>query len=572
MLAHQMSPTRRIFLKQSASVAGALALSNVCHGQPEAAAQVILNHVGFLPDSAKFCLVPGNAQTTFTLADVSSGKPLRTGKLLPRAGDLGNFCVGDFSDFQQSGTFEIRADGFGPASFSISADAYLPCVQKSIEYFATQRCGDSKTGHHTPCHLDDGRRQDNGEHRDVTGGWHDACDLRKWVNATIYGMIGLSRVFEILGPQKVNAQRVVDELRWGNQYFLKMQEPDGFLMDYCGGDDGNNYTDTRTGTRDDRVIHTDPCELPAQFNFVAAQAAMIRLTRAADPAYAKSCEEAAVRCLDWCVNKRSPRAATSLSTAVIACVQLHRTTEQERFAELGASFADRLVELQVKQGSVNGFFRAAPDRPEPYREIMNGNLPLTALCEVLEQFPKHAAADRWKQSLRLHVQHLVTISQRSPFGTIPFGLYAEKDPGGNRRIGDYWYRWFMKPNGETRASDWWVGINAHLASNGVGLARASRILSDPSPGQLAQRQLDWILGSNPFNASTVTGVGRNQPALFVTSEFRPATPLIPGGVMNGLGGDANDRVVLDSGSYHTCEYWTPMVAYTMWLMAELMTS
>jgi hypothetical protein len=127
----------------------------------------------------------------------------------------------------------------------------------------------------------------------------------------------------------------------------------------------------------------------------------------------------------------------------------------------------------------------------------------------------------------------------------------------------------MVRTGAAAAADWWVGINAHLASNGVGLSRAARLLGDARLAHAAQRQLDWVLGANPFDASTMTGVGGNQPPLFVTGEFRPPTPLIAGGVMNGLGGSANDEVRLEPGSYHTCEYWTPMVAYVMWLMAEL---
>ena len=127
----------------------------------------------------------------------------------------------------------------------------------------------------------------------------------------------------------------------------------------------------------------------------------------------------------------------------------------------------------------------------------------------------------------------------------------------------------MRPGGETAAADWWVGINANLGSSGVGLCRAARILSDDSLRHLAQRQLDWILGANPFDASTVTGVGRNQPPLFVTGAFNPPTPSIDGGVMNGIGGNLVDEPDLLPGSYHTCEYWTPMVAYTMSLMAEL---
>jgi len=39
--------------------------------------------------------------------------------------------------------------------------------------------------------------------------------------------------------------------------------------------------------------------------------------------------------------------------------------------------------------------------------------------------------------------------------------------------------------------------------------------------------------------------------------------------MNGIGGTVEDQPDLYDGSYNTAEYWTPMVAYTMWLMSEL---
>jgi hypothetical protein len=149
-------------------------------------------------------------------------------------------------------------------------------------------------------------------------------------------------------------------------------------------------------------------------------------------------------------------------------------------------------------------------------------------------------------------------------------LYTGSNPGGNRRIGSYFYRYFMKIQGEySDDATWWVGINAHLASHGVGLSRAAHLLQDAKLTNLAQRHLDWILGSNPFNASTVIGAGANQPQLYRAGLFTPATPLINGGVMNGIGGDANDQPLLASGTWENCEYWTPMVAYTMWLMAQL---
>ena len=46
-------------------------------------------------------------------------------------------------------------------------------------------------------------------------------------------------------------------------------------------------------------------------------------------------------------------------------------------------------------------------------------------------------------------------------------MFADNDPGGNRRIGAYWYRYFMKPG-----DGWWVGINSNIASAGADIRMA----------------------------------------------------------------------------------------------------
>ena len=160
--------------------------------------------------------------------------------------------------------------------------------------------------------------------------------------------------------------------------------------------------------------------------------------------------------------------------------------------------------------------------------------------------------------------YLTFMSEKNSFGIVPYGLFSQTDPGGNRKVGDYWYRYFMFPK------DWWVGINANIASAGVGLLKASVVLDDPKLLALAQKQLDWIIGVNPYSSSTIVSVGFNHPEKFINgNEFRPETPILPGGVMNGLGGDEADQPTVGDGDYHISEYWTPMVAYTLWLMAEI---
>jgi hypothetical protein len=531
-----------------------------------------LNHVGFPIAGTKICAQESNTAVPYNIVQSDTGRIVWRGTMNVVSGDFGTFAVGDFSDFADEGTFQITAASTSSRPFNVIADVYLDYIRNSINYFSIQRCGNSTTGFNAPCHLDDGRRLDNGVHQNVAGGWHDACDLRKWVDSTIYGMVGLGRVLDYVSENTSDRGTILEEMRWGNLYFRNMQEPAGYLMDYCGGDDGNYFTDNQPGTKDDRPIHTEPSGLPAQFHFIAAQAALVRYLADPDAAYAHGCLDAAERCLNWLLTSRAPTAAATLGAGVMACTQLFSTTQDAHFGDVAVSYADRLIALLEQSASVRGYFHSDSNVAEPYRDAENGNLPLLALCDLLETFPDHAGVSHWRKAMELHCNFLLSMSGRSGLGIVPYGLYASGDPGGNRRIENLWYRWFMDLPGDAEPDNWWVGINANLASSGVGLSRAATLLDNADYASLAQRQLDWILGVNPFNASTVIGAGFNQPTLYRASAFKPNTPLIDGAVMNGIGGTALDQPDIADGSYHTCEYWTPMVAYTMWLMAELQSS
>lgn len=578
-----------------------LVLAPIALGQPfsrDLQVDIIVNQVGYPVRAAKQCVLQHRPAGRFEVVRTTDQQVVLTGELAESKGDFGVFYVGDFSAVNEPGTYYVRAGDSRSYAFRISPRVYDEGVAMILGYFALQRCGPSATGYLTPCHLDDAVRLDNGKHQDTTGGWHDASDLRKWMGATLHGMIGLAQVHELTTDESRRRQ-IRGELRWGNRYFLNMQEPDGHVMDHVGGDalvhsDGNRWTDNRVGPeggqpatvaarpggssarltivgeKDDRVIQTRPLDRLGQYKFVIAQALAARVMEGDDPAYAARCLEAAKRCLAWCMREWPERSTERLGGAMAACLELFRATADENFKRGALMMASRLLELQVTEpvdakDAVRGFFRRAPNGPEPYRDIWHGCWHLFALCDLVELFPDHPDVTRWRQAIRLYTRdYLAAMSARNSFGIVPYGLQTEADPA-NRKIGGYSYRYFMRPGDQ-----WWVGINANLASAGVGLVRAARLLDDPQLRALAQRQLDWILGCNPHAASTVVGLGRNHPPPFINStEFVPPTPLLNGAVMNGLGGTLEDQPFVGNGIYHVSEYWTPMVAYTVWLMALL---
>ncbi|MDR3269621.1 MAG: glycoside hydrolase family 9 protein [Tannerella sp.] len=558
---------------------------------------LLINQAGYVPDAGKTVIAKGLITRRFEIVNLKNQQVVFRGNFKPNTCDFGDYSTGDFSTLTQEGAYYILSDTLRSYPFRIAGNAYQSPMTLLVGYFSLQRCGASTTGYLSPCHLDDGIRLDNGKHQDVTGGWHDANDLRKWVSATIYGMIGLSKAYELRDEQDAGRQTILDELTWGNRYFLNMQEPQGYVMNYIGGEvkhnwDSNRWTDSEigaeegeihsvkpstgtslrdiliAGSTDDRIIQTDPADLITQYLFVTSEAMMARITKTKDPAYSQKCLQAARKCFEWCRETEKDTNTGIIGASIQAAIEMYKTTGQDTYKQFSVARASQLKDLQVKnpEGGVGGFFYTSPAGREPYKDIWHGPWEFISVCDLLRTFPAHEEAASWKELITNYAhQYLLFMSQRNSFGIVPYGL-STSDPGGNRKVGNYWYRYFMHPE-----QSWWVGINANLASSGVGLIKAATLLNNRELKAAAQKQLDWIIGFNPFNSSTIAGVGYNHPVHFINEgQFRPATPVIPGGVMNGLGGDKDDQphLILHN-NYNQSEYWTPMVAYTLWLMAEI---
>ncbi len=557
---------------------------------------LLINQVGYVPWAGKNIVTKGRSGAKFDVIELETEKVAFTGILHPGPGDFGEYSVGDFSSLTKEGHYYVKSDTLRSYPFAISASVYRPVMDLIVRYFSLQRCGASTTGYLSPCHLDDGIRMDNGKHQDVTGGWHDASDLRKWVDATVYAMVGLAKTYELQDATNNNRKKIMEELRWGNQYFLKMQEPQGYVMNYVGGDvkkhsDSNRWTDNEIGkeggelkfvkpsagkstsdmlifdNNDDRVIRTDPVGMTGEFNFITAEAIMARITKAGDAAYSQKCLQAAVKCFNWCTQTSKEEDAGIIGASIQASLEMYKTTGQDLYKNYAISQASKLKMLYVSDtaGGISGFFLTSSAEKEPYKNIWQGCLEFISLCDLTRAFPDHKDLSAWKEMIAGYAENYLSIlSAKNSFGIVPFGLFTGKDPGGNRKAGSYWYRYFMQPDPE-----WWVGINSNLASAGVGLVKAADILKNDKLKAIGQKQLDWIIGVNPFNSSTIEMVGYNNPKHFPGSTFLPDVPVLPGAVLNGLGGDNADQPDIGDGDWQISEYWTPMVAYTLWLMAEI---
>lgn len=522
---------------------------------------VAVSHVGFRPDARKQTIVRIPSERSF---DVIGTDYKRTFQLTRIDNDLEPVCLGDFSEITREGTYQIRAAGELSPPFVIARDAWSRHFQKIVSYHKAQRCGVAVPGVHPACHLDDSRRRDTGEHIDTTGGWHDAGDLRKWMDATMmnaFGMLALARNLGA-GWSAAGLRPLEEELRWGNRYFLKMQDKDGAVFaDVAGGVNGDNsdnhWTDNAIGTPDDRYLNPAK-DGTVQGMFIALEAMYANHFRA-DTRYAAQCLAAAKRC--WATN-RHDQSTEDIAWWTLAAVELFRTTRDDAYANEARKMSADLAARQQP----GGFWLMSKEWNEPYKNPVHSALPAFVLLEAARSIP---GAENLHSNVRLHIESYVEpMLARSPYGIMPMGLFkgTPTEETYRRFNAEYNYRFFLPVTKES----WWLGLNAHLGSHALLLATAARDLGEKRWRDLAYRQFEWIFGLNPFGISMASGIGARNP-----QPFSLFVGVIPGGIMNGICGNASDQPVMDltaKPTWRTNEYWSPHVGYFEWAQSVLEAS
>ena len=111
------------------------------------------------------------------------------------------------------------------------------------------------------------------------------------------------------------------------------------------------------------------------------------------------------------------------------------------------------------------------------------------------------------------------------------------------------------------------GLSSHWTSWAHGLALMGKVLDDLKCRDAAFEQLAWLTGSNPLNASMITGVGSLN-----ASPYSRAFGTLIGGFCIGPRGTAEDAIYIDMEGrtvWSSGEYWMVPLANTLLALAEL---
>ncbi len=218
-----------------------------------------VNQVGFLPSDTKAAFALTNADLSgypFVLLN-SQGEVAFQGTVGADRGAYGRFAhlyTLDFSALTSPGTYTLLLGNTSSPHFQIASNAYTALLPLSLRFFRIQRCGDTHPEGHATCHLEDAVVRGtplDGEHIDVTGGWHDAGDYLKFVLTTAYSLDMMLSAYhshpEAFIPYQTD---FLEEMQNGLSWLLKMWDPEHSIL-YAQVGDARDHDLWRLPSYDD---------------------------------------------------------------------------------------------------------------------------------------------------------------------------------------------------------------------------------------------------------------------------------------------------------------------------------
>ncbi|MCD8385841.1 MAG: glycoside hydrolase family 9 protein [Bacteroidales bacterium] len=229
-----------------------------------------VNSVGYLTDDSKVAVLlshePIQAES-FTIINVANGNTVSLpAKSVGEYAPFASTARLDFSSVTEPGSYRIEAAGAKSPIFRISDDAYVGLNEIPLRYMRQQRCGYNPFLRDS-CHRHDGvvvlHPTLEGQHIDVTGGWHDASDYLQYLttsaNATYQMLFAYSMnpeawadEYDAAGNPGANGiPDILDEARWGLEWMVKMNPDSATYFNQIADDRDHRMAQLPTGDKVD---------------------------------------------------------------------------------------------------------------------------------------------------------------------------------------------------------------------------------------------------------------------------------------------------------------------------------
>jgi hypothetical protein len=490
--------------------------------------------------------------------------------------DFGTWLQGDFSHITENGIYQAFCGNEPSPSFAIRDDVWCRIIPECIRYFQVQSCGRNMPGWHDACHLDDGYIHETNKYINASGGWHDAGDFRKWATSTALNAISL-----LVGHRLWNGREeklgiapgvFLDEAMQGIHYFLGIQDEEtGALYQNIGGGQevphdnlDCRFTDNIKQSGDERRIWPGWAGPAAKFTTLFALYA--NALKEKDSDLSQRCYGAALNSLRFDIST-DEQTANALQWRAWGYLELWRFTGNDLYSTPAINAINKLIDLQVVnyiggQQITRGFFCSGTGTDDYHRKHTGTGYQIWVIAEFIDAFTHHPDVNRWRDAISMWVDdYALVFANRNPFGLLPYSIYPapsiDHPHHHYRQIGDnLYFRYFTAGHK--------FGTNARCSLDATALSAASRVLSRPELMDNAYQLIEWTIGNNPYQISTMNGVGVNQPCAL---SFQMGN--IPGGVTMGIFGDEFDMPWYPHSWACTDEYYGYQTSHFTWALLAL---
>lgn len=484
-----------------ASAESSASAASVVASTPAAAANIKLNQLGFMPESAKWAVVPDGAATQFRIINSATGAEIFSGTLSAAARwDASDESVklADFSSVKTPGEYVVRVDGVADSfSFVIADDVYRAVNAASIKAFYFNRSGAELLAAHAGIfarplgHPDTqvlvhpaaaSAARPAGTTISSPKGWYDAGDYNKYiVNSGIatYALLAAYEHFpEIFNQQNLNIPESGDELPdllnetlWNLEWMLTMQDPN----------DGGVYHKLTNKRFDGTVM---PDQAPSE-RYVVQKTTAAALDFAAVMATASRVLAQYETQLPGMAEKMLAAAESAWAWAVANPTVIYKQPEDVKTGEYGdANLADEFAwaaaELYITTKKDDYYTAMKPTETQitvPSWGDVRG-LGWVSLAHHRE----HLSAIADQQLIASRINELATTLQSAWAASA--------------------YRVTMQNN------DFKWGSNSVALGQAMMLVQAYRLNGKREYLDAAQSMLDYVLGRNATDTSFVTGFGK----------------------------------------------------------------
>ena len=522
---------------------------------------VFVNQIGYLKNHGKQAFVSGIEESegnkTFSIIN-SDGNSVYTGKIGASVSDnVAGIaaCTIDFSDFNETGEYEIQVENTKSCKFSIGTDIFNDIYTSTLRYFYLSRCGDEiqdENFGHPACHTDVAEIYGTTETKKVIGGWHDAGDYGRYVVAASKAVMDLLLAYE-KSQGKIENFDILDEVRFELEWMMQLQREDGAVYHkiscyhFCG------FVFPQFETEKQVLA---PVSTAATADFAGCLAFASSFYENQDKAFADKLMAAALKAQSYLDSNEdnfysNPKEITTggygdmnvSDERYFALCSIYVKTKDEALLK-------RAIEIRLKAIREEVIDPKAPWRRTWFESYSWGNVSAYG-TEILLRNKELLPAELYEElkgAIITRAEKIVSVINAASYKT------------SHERV--FW------------GSNGMVCDEAHI------LLLAYDLTGKKDYFDGAARQLDYVLGCNPINICYVTGSGTNSVK---NPHHRPSGALkivMPGMLSGGPSAGLQDEVARNNltgqpplkcfidhvGSYSTNEvaiYWNSPLVYVI---------